>query len=138
MLELVLPEQREHCEIGIELMLRDGRFVPERVPLDARSPVISNLSGQEPRHSHRSRRWGSRNSSSLQDMIDEIVRSHMALMDKLAKESREFRSQFGQTALRDPAPIPRRSSSASGIAPRNENPRLVASTAKAKVSKPET
>ena len=62
----------------------------------------------------------------------------MALMDKLAKESKEFRSQFRQTALRDPVPTPRCSSSASGIAPRNENPSLVASAAEAKVSKPET
>ena len=59
-------------------------------------------------------------------------------MDKLAKESKEFRSQFGQTALRDPAPTPCRSSSASGIAPRNEKPSLVASAAEVKVSKPET
>ncbi|KAF8644077.1 hypothetical protein AX14_009506 [Amanita brunnescens Koide BX004] len=141
MLELVLPEQRKHCEIGIELMFRDGRFVSERVPLDARSPVISNasnLSRQEPRHSHKPHRQGSRSSSSLQDTIDEIVRSHIALMDKIARENREFRSQFGQTALRGPAPTPRCSSSASGIAPRNENPSLVASAAEAKVSKPET
>ena len=31
MLELVLPEQRERCEIGIELMLKDGRFAPEQI-----------------------------------------------------------------------------------------------------------
>ena len=105
MLELVLPEQRERCEIGIELMLRDGRFVPERVPLDACSPVIANLSRQEPRHAHRSHRQGSRSSSSLQDTIDEIIRSHIALMDKIAKENREFQSQFGQTALLDPGPL---------------------------------
>ena len=127
MLELVLPEQREHCEIGIELMLKDGCFAPEQVPLDARSSITS-----------KSPRQASRSASSLQDMIDEIIRSHIALMDKIARENREFRSQFGQTTLQDPAPTPRCSSSASGIAPRNENPSLVLSVAEAKVPKPET
>ena len=57
-------------------------------------------------------------------------------MDKIARENREFQSQFRQTALPDPAPTPCCAGSASGIAPRNENPRLVSSAAKAKVSKP--
>ena len=137
MLELVLPDQRESCEVGIELLLMANRLTPERVLSDARSSVIPSMSREEPQHSHRSRRQGSRSSSSLQDTIDEIIRSYMALMDKLAKENREFRSQFGQTTLQDPAPTPRRSSSASGIAPRNENPSLVSSAAEAKVPKPE-
>ena len=51
----------------------------------------------------------------------------MALMDKIAKENKEFRSQFGQTTLLDPTPTPSHSGSASGIAPRNESPCLVAS-----------
>ena len=59
-------------------------------------------------------------------------------MDKIARENREFRSQFGQTTLQDPAPTPRHSSSASEIAPCNENPSLVSSVAEAKVPKPET
>ena len=138
MLELVLPKQRECCEIRIELMVRDGRFMPEWVPSDAHSPIISSLSRQEPRHSHRSHRQGSWSTSSLQDTIDEIVRGHMALMDKIAKEKREFWSQFGQTTLLDPAPTPCHSGSASGIAPRNENPSLVLSAAEVKVSKPKT
>ena len=138
MLKLVLPDQRECCEVGIELLLMANRLMPERVLSDARAPVISNLSRQEPRHSHRSRRQGSRSSSSLQDTIDEIIRSHIALMDKIVREKREFRSQFGQTALPGPGPTPCCSGLASGIAPRSENPSLVLSAAEAKVSKPET
>jgi hypothetical protein len=61
-------------------------------------------------------------------MIDEIVRSHIVLMDRIVKENREFQSQFGQTALLGPAPTPCCTGSASGIAPRNESPYLVAST----------
>ena len=57
-------------------------------------------------------------------------------MDKIVKENREFRNQFGQTTLQDPTPTPRHSSSASGIAPRNENPSLVSSIAEARVPKP--
>ena len=138
MLELVLPDQRECCEVGIELLLMADHFIPERVPSDARSSVIPSLSRQEPRHPHRSHRQGSRSSSSLQDTIDEIIRSHMALMDKIAKEKGEFWSQFRQTTLPDPVPTPCCSGSAPGIAPRNEKPSLVSSAAKARVSKPET
>ena len=32
MLDSVLPDQCEHCEIGIELMLMDGHFTPEQAP----------------------------------------------------------------------------------------------------------
>ena len=117
-----------------------NRLTPERVLSDARSAIIPSLSRQEPRHSHRSRRQGSRSSSSLQDLIDEIIRGHIALMDKIAKENKEFRSQFGKTTL-DPAPLaptPRCSGVVSGVAPHNEDSRLVSSAAKAKVSKPKT
>ena len=44
MLKLVLPDQRERCEVGIELLLMANRLVPERVLSNARSSVISNLS----------------------------------------------------------------------------------------------
>ena len=127
MLKLVLPDQHKRCEVRIELLLMANRLVPERVLSNACSSVISNLSRQESRCSHRPRRQGSRSSSSLQDTIDGIVRDHMALMDKIARENREFRSQFGQTTLQDPTPTPHCSSSASEIAPHNESPCLVAS-----------
>ena len=127
MLKLVLPDQRKCCEVGIELLLMANRLVPERVLSNAHSSVISNLSRQESRCSHRSRRQGSQSSSSLQDTIDEIIRSHIELMDKIARENKEFQSQFRQTALPDPAPTPCLSGSASGIAPHNEGPRLVLS-----------
>ena len=108
-------------------MLEDGRFMPEQVPLDAHSSIISKPSRQESQCSHKSLRQGSWSASSLQDTIDEIVRNHMVLMDKLAKESKEFQSQMGKTAFLDPAPTPYCSGSASGIAPRNESPCLVVS-----------
>ena len=138
MLKLVLPDQRECCEVGIELLLMANRLMPERVLSDAHSSIISKPSRQESQCSHKSLRQGSRSASSLQDTIDEIVRNHMALMDKLAKESKEFQSQMRKTAFPDPAPTPCLSGSASGIAPHNEGPRLVSSAAKAKVYKPET
>ena len=140
MLELVLPDQCECCEARIGLMFIASSFTPERVPLDARSSIISSWSGQEPQCSHKSLRQGSRSTSSLQDTIDEIVRGHMALMDKIAKENKEFQSQFGKTTL-DPAPLaltPRCSGIASGIAPCKEDPHLVSSAAKAKVFRPKT
>ena len=59
MLELVLPGQRECCEVGIELLLMADHFMPEQAPSDARSSIIPSLSRQEPQHSHRSRRQGS-------------------------------------------------------------------------------
>ena len=62
----------------------------------------------------------------------------MALMDKLAKESKEFQSQMRKTAFPDPAPTPCLSGSASGIAPHNEGSHLMSSIVKTKVSKPET
>ena len=48
MLELVLPDQHERWEIGIELMLLDGRFTPEQVLVNAHSSNVSNLSRQDP------------------------------------------------------------------------------------------
>ena len=85
MLELVLPDQRESCEIGIELLLMANRLTPERIQSDARSSIISKPSRQESQRSHRSRRQSSRSSSSLQDLIDEIIRSHTALMVKIGR-----------------------------------------------------
>ena len=59
MLELVLPDQCESCEVRIELLLMANHLTPERVLSDARSSIIPSLSRQEPRHSHRSHRQGS-------------------------------------------------------------------------------
>jgi hypothetical protein len=48
MLDCVMPCQCEYCEAGIELMLRDGRFTPERAPSSACSSANLNMSKLEP------------------------------------------------------------------------------------------
>ncbi|KAF8625349.1 hypothetical protein AX14_011636 [Amanita brunnescens Koide BX004] len=118
MLELVLPDQRERWEIGIELMLLDGRFAPEQMLVNACSSNVSNLSRQDPQCSHKSLRQASRSASSLQNTIDEIVKGHTTLMNKLAKESEEFQKEMRKTAFPDPAPAPCHSDSALETTPR--------------------
>ena len=99
-------------------MLLDGRFTPERVLVNARSSNVSSLSRQETQCSHKSLRQASRSTASLQNMIDEIVKDHTILMNKLAKESEEFRKEMRKTVFPDPAPAPYHSDSALGTTPR--------------------
>ncbi|KAF8332546.1 hypothetical protein F5887DRAFT_1080692 [Amanita rubescens] len=80
MLDSVLPDQRDCCEVGIELMLRDGCFTPERV-IRARSSTDSSSVRLDPSDLHKSlRRSGSRALCLQENSLDELLRSHQKLM----------------------------------------------------------
>ena len=86
MLDYVLPHQRERCKVGIELMLRDGRFTPERAPSSACSFTNLNLSRLEPPGLRNSPRRGSPRAPHLQDdYLDKLLESHQEAMTEFAK-----------------------------------------------------
>ncbi len=83
MLDCVLPRQRERCEVGIELMLMDGRFTTERAHC-ARSSVDSSMLKPEPSGLRKSYRQSSPRTSCLQkDDLDKLLMSHQERMAEL-------------------------------------------------------
>ena len=130
MLDYVLPHQRERCEVGIELMLRDGRFTPERAPSSACSSTDLNLSRLEPPGLRKSPRRSRSRAPRLQDnSLDRLLTNYQESMNELAKwreESKDmFRSFSGSVSKLE-------TSQNVGSCPR------MSSVARMKVSKPET
>ncbi|KAF8338574.1 hypothetical protein F5887DRAFT_1077670 [Amanita rubescens] len=101
MLDLVLPDQRDNCEIGIELMLKAGWFTPEREQSSARSSITQNPLKQG---THGSRKRDSPQASRLlDDMLDEFIKRQDELRSELAKTREELKSSFTSCHL---SPMP--------------------------------
>src|SRR6266550_2233298 len=86
MLDLVLPDQHEHCEVGIELMLIAGCFKPERASSSAHS--LTDLGPLKPKSPgfHKPLRWDSSRAPCLQDDgLDKMLESHCKQMVEFAK-----------------------------------------------------
>ena len=74
MLDSVLPDQCEHCEIGIELMLMDGHFTPEQAPCTRSYTDSSPLTPESMGLRKSLRRGSGSRAPCLQDnMLDKIL-----------------------------------------------------------------
>ncbi|KAF8350324.1 hypothetical protein F5887DRAFT_1070517 [Amanita rubescens] len=93
MLDSVLPHQRECCEDGIELMLIEGCFTPERIPY-TRSSASPSLSRQDSDRQGSRRRDSPRASRLIDDILDEFIRHQDELRVELAKSRKELKSSL--------------------------------------------
>jgi hypothetical protein len=126
MLDCVLPDQRDRCEIGIELMLIDGHFTLEQA-FCARSYTDSSPLAPESVGLRKSLRRGSSCAPRLQDdTLDKILISHKEMMAEHVK---------WRDGLK---PMPCHSDPASETVLQVKKAAQTSNAARKKVSKPET